>query len=163
MPTPRRHACREDAARGGVTLAELLVVIFLTTVLLACGVARFGRHAAIISEGERAARLLAADLRMAQSLAIAEATNHCVVFSDGGRKFTAYAVHRVEGGGVEQVGPTRVLPDTVAITGSAARAEFAPGGDALSAYTYRVTSPGARYTIRVVLATGSVALEEAQS
>ena len=156
LDTPCRRGRRQ-----GFTLVELMVVIAIMAIVLAVGVFRLSRAGVLMAEGERVARTLVADLRMAHSQAVTESKNHAIVFTDGGSKYTDYTIYRVEAGGDVQVEPTRPLPDTVAVTGSSTRVEFTPGGDALAACTCSVTSPGCQYTITVVLATGAVVLEEA--
>ena len=136
------------------------MVIFISAILLAVGVVRLGRLSILMSESERVARTLTADLRFAQSEAITTARNHYIAFTDGGTKYTQYAIYKADPGGDIEVRPARPLADSVALTGSATRAEFAPGGDALAAYTYTVTSPGRSYSLSVVLATGVVILAE---
>ena len=129
-------------------------------IMATVGIIRLSRTSVFMAEGERVARRLVADLRYAQSEAITSGKNHHLSFTDGGTKYTDYAIFRVEGSGDVQVEPTRVLADSVALAGSATRAEFAPGGDAVAAYTYKVASPGRSYQIAVVLATGAVSLTE---
>jgi len=136
------------------------MVIFISTIILTVGVVRLGRLSILVSESERVARTLAADLRFAQSEAITTARNHYLLFTDGGTKYTQYAIYKADPGGDVQVQPARPLADSVAVTGSSTRAEFAPGGDALATYTYTVTSPGRSYSLSVVLATGAVILAE---
>jgi len=148
------------ARRGGFTLVELVMTLAIMAIALGVCAIRLSRSSVSMAEGERVARTLVADLRMAHSQAITTRKNHYVLFTDGGASYTSYAVYRVEGGGDVQIEPARPLPDTVAVTGSSTRAEFTPTGDAVAACTYLVTCPGWRYTIAVTLATGAVAIDK---
>ena len=148
------------ARARGFTLVELLIVIAVSFILLGVGAIRISRASILMATSERVARRLVADLRFAQSRAITDARNHYILFTSNGTKFTQYAIYRAEPTGDVQVLPTRILPEGVALTGSSARAEFTPGGDALAAYSYTVTSPGRSYSISVVMATGAVILQE---
>jgi hypothetical protein len=132
----------------------------LMAIMMTVGIVRLGRAALFLAEDERIARCLVADLRYAQSEAIAKGKNHYLYFTLGITKFTSYKLCRVEAGGNVQIEPARVFPDTVAVTGLLTRAEFTPGGDALAAYTYTVTCPGRTYQITVTLATGAVILRK---
>lgn len=156
----RRRLGNGEPRRRGLTLVELSFVVLISATLLAVAAIRLGRSSMFVAESERAARRLAADLRYAHSEAIATAKNYYLLFTDGGAKYTAYAIYRVEAGGDVQVEPARVLSDHVALTGSATRAEFEPSGSALAGYTYTVTSPGGTYSITVTLATGAVTIAE---
>jgi len=157
MTMPPSRALR---ARG-FTLLELTFVILIVGIVAAVGIIRLGRISIFMAEGERVARRLVADLRYARSEAITHAQNHYILFTEGATKYTSYAIYCVRPAGDTQIEPTRVLPDSVAVTGSATRAEFNPGGDAVAAYTYNVTSPGTSYQVTITLvATGAVTLEE---
>ena len=163
--THRNHAAanatraspRRDSA---YTLLEVVFSLLIATIALGVAAIRLSRSSVSVARGERVARRLVADLRFAQSESIALAKNHYLLFVDGEAKYASYAIYRVETGDDVLVEPDRVMPDTVALTGSALRAEFAPGGDALAGYTYRIVSPGRRWNITVVLATGAVMLSE---
>ena len=142
------------------TLIELIMVLVIASVLLGVAAIRLSRGAVFMAEAERAARTLVGDLRVAQSEAMAKASNHYLVFTNGGSKYTGYTVWRSDSGGDVEVGPARQFPDSVAVTGSEPRVGFSPGGDAVTAATYTVTSPDRTYLITVTLATGAVSLEE---
>ena len=146
--TPRRR-------RDGFTLIELTMVVLIAGIIATIGIFRLGRGSVFISESQQAAKRLVADLRYAQSLAITHAKNHYLLFNDNGAKLTFYAIYRVEDGDDVQVDSTRLLPDSVALTGDA-QAEFTPEGSALGNYAYELISPGTDYDISVVLATGAV-------
>ena len=161
-PSPPRPAAHGALARRtrGFTLAELSIVVLIMGIVAAVGIIRLSRASVFMAEGQRVARRLVGDLRYAQSEAITSGKNHYLTFTEGVTKYTDYTIFRVEAGGDVQVEPTRVLPETVAVTGSATRAELTPTGDALASYTYTVTAPpGHSYTIAVVLATGAVTLQ----
>ena len=163
--THRNHAAtngtRASPRRNSAyTLLEVVFSLLIATIALGIAAIRLSGSSVSVAQGERVARRLVADLRFAQSESIALAQNHYLLFVDGEAKYANYAIYRVETGDDVLVEPERTMPDTVALTGSAIRAEFAPGGDALAGYTYRVTSPGRRWNITVVLATGAVMLRE---
>ena len=139
---------------------EIIVVLSITAIALGMVMIRLGRSAVLLSKGERVARGLVADLRLAQSEAITHARNHYLLFTEDGGQYTDYTIYRVEDGGDVQVEPARVIPDGVTLTGAATRAEFAPGGDAIGNYTYTVTSAGSTMEITVILSTGAVRLTE---
>ncbi|MFP4057489.1 MAG: GspH/FimT family protein [Candidatus Brocadiia bacterium] len=160
MPLPARTTRTAPRGPGGFTLLELSLALLLGGILMAVAAVRLGASGVFRAEGERVARRLVADLRMAHSQAIAERKNHYLEFTGNNTRFTHYAIYRVEAEPDVQVEPVRRLPDSVALTGSAARAEFTPRGDALAAYSYTVASPDRTYTISVTLATGAVCLEE---
>ena len=151
-----QHATRNT--KSAFTLFELMVVMAISAIVLAVGVARFGFQSAFTAQNTRIARRLAADLRYAQSEAIAHGKNHYLLFTDNGTKITEYVIYRAEAGGDVAIEPTRtVMPDYVALTGGTARAEFAPGGDALGTYIFQITAPNCdTLQIKVVLATGAV-------
>ena len=161
-PSPPRPAAHRPLSRRtrGFTLIELSIVLLISSILLAVGVIRLSRASVFMAQGERVARRLAADLRYAQSEAIVQAKNHYILFTQGDGKYASYAVYRVEAAGDVQVEPTRVLPDSVALTGTRLRAEFSPLGDALEKCEYTVTAPGLTFEITVLEASGSVLLEE---
>jgi len=142
------------------TLVEFAVVMAITAIALGIVMIRLGRSAVLLSKGERIARGLVADLRLAQSEAITHARNHYLLFTEDGGQYTEYTIYRVEDGGDVQIEPARLVPDGVALTGAATRAEFAPGGDAIGNYTYTVTSAGSTMQIDVILSTGAVELTE---
>lgn len=152
-----RHAIRRRAVRG-VTLVELVMTLAIVTIALAICAVRFTRTPIRMSQGERVARTLVADLRRARSEAIATGRNHYLAFTDDGSNYSSYTAYRAEETGDVVAGPTRVVPEGVALLQSEPRCEFKPGGSALADYTYAVTCPGWKYTIEVTLATGAVAL-----
>jgi len=153
-PCPRRHTTR------GATLVELIFATLIASILLSVGVMRLGRSTLLISQAERVARGLVADLRYAQSCAVAHATAHALVFTEADGKLVAYTIVRAGSGGDVVVERPRTLPDNIAIKGSATRATFNPTGDAGAAYAWVVTTPGRSYGISVALATGAVILQE---
>jgi len=134
------------------------MVLAITAIVLSVGLIRIGGNAVGMSRGERVATDLVADLRYAQSQAIVTAKNHYLLFTLGVLKYTSYAIYRVETGGDVQVEPTRVIPDTAALTGLLNRAEFQPNGTAVLDYTYTVTSPGRTFTVSVQSLWGYVRL-----
>ena len=146
--------------RAGFTLVELLIVIAISFILLGVGAIRISRSPILMAASQRVAHRLVADLRLAQSQAITDARNHYLLFTSNGTKFVQYAIFRADPSGDVQVLPTRTLPDDVALTGNSSRAEFTPGGDALAAYSFTITSPGRSYSVSVVMATGAVVLQE---
>ena len=157
MPPPATRNTLH-ATRAAFTLFEFMVVMAISAIVLAVGVARFGFQSAFIAQNARIARRLAADLRYAQSEAIAHGKNHYLLFTDNGTKITEYVIYRVQAGGDVAIEPTRtVMPDYVALTADTARAEFTPGGDAVGTYTFKITAPNCdAVKIQVVLATGAV-------
>jgi type II secretory pathway pseudopilin PulG len=157
-PLPRERGLGFGAV-SGFALLELIMVLLITSIALAVGVIRLGRLSVFMTQGERAAHVLVADLRFAQSEAITQAKNHCLLFTSDGSRYTSYAIYRVETGGDVLVEPPRVLPASVSLTGLQPRAEFRPGGDAAASYSYTVTSPGHSYQIGVVLVTGGVSIQ----
>ena len=157
--TGPRRTTRAQRTRG-FTLIELIMVMVISGIILSMGVIRLSGQSIFMAEGESAARRLAADLRHAQSQAIADMKNHYLLFTSDGQKFTEYAIYRVEAGEDVKIEPTRALSDSVAVTGADDRAEFTPGGDALDDYQFGVTSTGRDYTLTVTLATGAVTITE---
>lgn len=158
--TTRHSPLTTPLPRCAFTLLELVMVIAITAILLGVTAVRLSRESVFMAEGERVARTLVGDLRYTQSEAIARATNHYVLFTDGSSKYTQYALYRVDAGGDVQIEPARVLADAVAVTGNELRAEFSPLGDALKKYEYTVTAPGLEYKITVNETSGTVFLEE---
>jgi len=134
------------------------MVLAITAIALTVGLIRIGGVSVGLSQGERVATALVADLRYAQSQAIASAKNHYLLFTSNGSKYVSYAIYRVETGGDVQVEPTRVVADSAAITGASNRAEFQPNGTAILDYTYTVTSPGRTFTVSVQALWGNVSL-----
>jgi len=135
------------------------MVTAITAIAVTVAIIRISPTSVLLSQGQRITHRLVADLRLAQSQALAAGKNHYLLFTSNGLKFTSYAIYRVETGGDVLAEPARTIPDSVALTSPLARAEFTPGGDALAAYTYTLTEPGQTWTISVTLATGAVTLQ----
>ena len=151
---------RKSALRA-FTLFELALTFFIVAVLLTVGVIRMGRTGLLVSESQRLARRLTADLRYAHSQAVVCAKNHYLLFAGTDLGYTSYAIYRDEVGGPLQVEPPRIIPNTVVLKTLSPRAEFTPGGSALSNYVYTISAAHRTYTVSVTLATGAVSLAEA--
>ena len=98
MPQQTRGIGDRRSAARGFTLMELAVTILIMGIALAVGVVRLGSLSVLRSEGQSTARRLVADLRLTQSEAITKVKNHYILFTDGGTKYTQYAIYRVEAG-----------------------------------------------------------------
>ena len=136
---------------GGFSLVEGLVVAALLAILVVVAVPRLMVPETL--HARSSARQLAADLRLAQRLAIARRANVMLEFIPSAQPYTGYAV-RQEGGGAEPDFP-KDLPREVSVTGPV-QFSFLPSGSASPAGTVTLTASGATATVEVFASTGCV-------
>lgn len=135
----------------GFSLTEALVAAALLAVLLIAAVPYLATPDTL--EVRAPARELAADLRLAQRLAIARRANFLVEFVPAGGPYTSYTV-RQEGGAAEPDFP-KTLPAGVTVTGPGQFA-FRPDGSAAAGGTTTLTAGVASANVEVTAATGRV-------
>lgn len=136
---------------GGFSLVEGLVVAALLAILVVVAVPRL-----MVPETlhvRSSARQLAADLRLAQRLAIARRANVVLEFSPPAPPYTRYTV-RAQSGGDEPDFP-KDLPREVSVTGPLQFA-FSANGSSASGGTVTLTASGATATVEITAATGYV-------
>jgi prepilin-type N-terminal cleavage/methylation domain-containing protein len=137
----------------GFSLVEALVAVALLGILVLVAAPRL-----TIPEPVQAgvpARQLAADLRLAQRLAIARRANYALEFSPGAAPYTSYLVRR-EGAGAEPDFP-KTFAAGVMVTGPQ-QFTFRPDGSANADGTVTLSAGGAVATLQVTAATGRVAV-----
>ncbi len=143
MPTKRREA--------GFSLAEALIVVGLLGIVVIIAMPRLA-----VPDNMQVnvpARQLAADLRLAQRLAIARHADYLLEFAPAVSPYSSYSVH-VSGGGAEPDFP-KVVPAGITATGPA-QFTFHSDGSAASAGTVSLSFGTATATVQVVAATGRV-------
>ncbi|MBM3469768.1 MAG: prepilin-type N-terminal cleavage/methylation domain-containing protein [Armatimonadetes bacterium] len=139
------------ACQSGFSLVEGLVVAALLAILVVVAVPRLMVPETL--HARSSARQLAADLRLAQRLAIARRANVMLEFSPSAPPYTGYIV-RQEGGGAEPDFPKN-LPQEVSVTGPL-QFVFSSNGSAAASGTVTLTASGATATVQVTAATGHV-------
>lgn len=135
----------------GFSFIEVLVVTGLLAILLIVAVPRL-----IVPETLQArvpAREIAADLRMAQRLAIARRADFLLEFAPLAPPYTQYTV-RAAAGGPEPDFP-KDLDAGVAVSGPQ-QFTFRPDGSALAGGTITLTAGTAAATVQVAAVTGRV-------
>lgn len=135
----------------GFSLVEGLVVAALLAILVIVAVPRLMVPETL--HARSSARGLAADLRLAQRLAIARRATIVLEFSPSAPPYTGYTV-RQEGGGAEPDFP-KDLPQEVTVTGPLQFA-FSSNGSASAGGTVTLTASGATAAVEVFAATGYV-------
>lgn len=135
----------------GFSLVEGLVVAALLAILVVVAVPRLMVPETL--HARSSARQLAADLRLAQRLAIARRTNILLEFSPSAPPYTRYTV-KAQSGSDEPDFP-KDLPREVSVTGPV-QFSFLPSGSASPAGTVTLTASGATATVEVTPTTGYV-------
>ncbi|OFX32201.1 MAG: hypothetical protein A2Z07_11085 [Armatimonadetes bacterium RBG_16_67_12] len=141
------------ACERGFSLIEALAVAAVVAVLVIVAMPRM-----VVPETLQAqvqARQLAADLRLAQRLAIARRANYVLEFAPAGAPYTSYTV-RSAGGAAEPDFP-KIVPPEVGVTGTQ-QFTFRPDGSATADGTVTLTASGVSATVQVTGATGRVAV-----
>jgi type II secretory pathway pseudopilin PulG len=136
---------------GGFSLVEGLVVAALVAILVVVAVPRLMVPETL--HARSSARQLAADLRLAQRLAIAQRANIVLEFSPSAPPYTRYTV-RQEGGGAEPDFP-KDLPQEVTVTGPV-QFIFSSAGSVSPGGMMTLTASSATATVEVFAATGYV-------
>lgn len=136
---------------AGLSLIEGLVVVALLVVLAMVAVPRLAVPEPLQVRVQ--ARELAADLRLAQRLAIARRANYVLEFAPAAPPYAQYAV-RAEGGAPEPDFPKTLAPE-VSVAGTL-QFVFHPDGGAAAGGTITVTSGATAADIQVNAATGRV-------
>lgn len=135
----------------GFGFAEVLAVAGLLLVLALVALPRLVVPETVVVSVP--ARQLAADLRLAQRLAIARHTDYVLEMSPGASPYAQYSVHAL-GGPAEPDFP-RVFDAGVVVSG-AATFQFRPDGTALAGGSVTLTSGSATAVVQVPAATGRV-------
>jgi len=135
----------------GFSLVEGLVVAALLAILVVVAVPRLMVPETL--HARSSARQLAADLRLAQRLAIARRANILLEFSPSAPPYTRYTV-RAQSGGDEPDFP-KELPREVAVSGPLQFA-FSSNGSAAPGGMVTLTASGATATVEITAATGYV-------
>ena len=150
----RRHK------RRGVTLLELLVVVFFIGVLAAVAIGRLGKTALGDFGAEGDARRLSLDLAQARRAAIATGDNHYVLFDIDAGNAVGCQLYRKAAGGDVAVDEYRGFPSQAVVTVSHGQAEFNFEGQALAAYQITLAGPNRTWQADVVPVTGAVRISE---
>jgi prepilin-type N-terminal cleavage/methylation domain-containing protein len=135
----------------GFSLVEALVVVGLLAIFAVIAVPRLA-----VPDNMQVnvpARQLAADLRLAQRLAIARHADYVLDFAPGSPPYTSYSVHA--SGGAAEPGFPKTIPAGVAATGPS-QFTFHADGSAAAAGTVSLSSGAATATVQVIAATGRV-------
>ncbi|MDQ7840637.1 MAG: GspH/FimT family pseudopilin [bacterium] len=135
----------------GFSLVEGLVVAALLAILVVVAVPRLMVPETL--HARSSARQLAADLRLAQRLAIARRANVLLEFSPSAPPYTRYTV-RAQSGGDEPDFP-KDLPQEVTVSGPLQFA-FSSNGSAAPGGAVTLTASGATATVEITAATGYV-------
>ena len=135
----------------GFSLVEGLVVAALLAILVVVAVPRLMVPETL--HARSSARQLAADLRLAQRLAIARRANILLEFSPSAPPYTRYTV-RAQSGGDEPDFP-KELPREVAVSGPLQFA-FSSNGSAAPGGTVTLTAGGVTATVEITATTGYV-------
>ncbi|MDR7420070.1 MAG: GspH/FimT family pseudopilin [Armatimonadota bacterium] len=138
-------------ARRGFSLVEALVAVALLGILVLVAVPRLTTPESV--QVGVPARHLAADLRLAQRLAIARRATYTLEFSPAAPPYAAYVVRR-EGAGAEPDFP-KTFAAGVTVTGPP-QFTFRPDGSADGDGTVTLSSDGVVATLQVTAATGRV-------
>jgi type II secretory pathway pseudopilin PulG len=150
-PRGGRRAGARARAQAGYTFAELLAVAALLLILLVVALPRLVVPEMV--EARVPASALAADLRLAQRLAIARRADHILEFTPATPPYAQYTV-RAAAGGDEPDFP-KAFATGVVVDGPP-QVTFRPDGSATAGGTITVTSSGATATVQVVGTTGRV-------
>jgi type II secretory pathway pseudopilin PulG len=144
---------RGSGGEHGLSLLEVLAAALLLGVLLMVAIPR------LLAPPELdvgvTARRVAADLRLAQRLAISGRASYTVAFDPVGGPYTSYAVAR-QGGTIEPDYP-KAIPAGVSVAG-VDQVTFTPSGAASppGTITFTVSAGGATARVDIVAATGRV-------
>jgi len=143
-------------ADAGVTFLELLVALFLVTIMAALLLPTLERYRRV-RELRQTARQLLADVRLAQQQAVALDENVRVVYTAG--PSPEYAIEKSSDGTALKHVP---VPATLTISGSFATAplEFSPTGAPAAAGEFCLTEGTQYYRLDVAAATGRATLQE---
>jgi type II secretory pathway pseudopilin PulG len=141
------------AGERGFSLIEALAVAGVVAVLVVVAMPRLVVPDTL--QTRAAARQLAADLRLAQRLAIARRADHVLEFAPMGGPYTSYTLRR-QGGEAEPDFPKSV-PSEVRVTGTQ-QFTFRPDGSAASGGGITLAAGGASVVVQVTAATGRVAV-----
>lgn len=139
----------------GVTLVELLIVVVLIGVMTFVAVPRMGFSLITGSKAQTNAQKIAAAIRYARSLAIADAATNNQGFSLNmtGSPYTGFQIVNLKTSDVNETGS---IASGVSCTG-ANDFRFGPlGNRLLDSDSLTVSAGGKTYTITVVSATGMV-------
>jgi Tfp pilus assembly protein FimT len=137
--------------QGGVGFAEVLAVSAILFVLALIAFPRLVVPTTIVLQVP--ARQLAADLRLAQRLAIARHVDYLLEMSPTTAPYTQYSVH-ASGGPVETDFP-RTFDPGVSVSGRL-QFQFRSDGTAVAGGSVTLTSGGSTAVVQVVAATGRV-------
>jgi prepilin-type N-terminal cleavage/methylation domain-containing protein len=143
------------SGKKGVTLVELLIVVIIIGVMTFVAVPRMGFSIITGSKAQTNAQKIAAAIRYARSLAIANAATNTQGFSLNmtGSPYTGFQIVNLQTSDVNQ---TDSIASGVSCTG-ANDFRFGPlGNRLLDSDSLTVSAGGKTYTITVVSATGMV-------
>ena len=140
---------------GGFSLTEALVVAALLAILVMVAVPQLAVPESL-SAGTQA-RQLAADLRLAQRLAIARRANYVLDFTPAAPPYLTYSVH-LQGGGPEPDYP-KDIASGVTVSGPQ-QFVFQPDGTTATGGTVTLVAGGATATVQVIVPTGRVTVVE---
>lgn len=146
-----RRAGGRTWSQAGYTLVELLAVAALLLILLVVALPRLVVPETV--EARVPASALAADLRLAQRLAIARRADYVLEFAPATPPYAQYTV-RAAAGGAEPDFP-KAFATGVVVSGPQ-QLTFRPDGSAATGGTITVSSSGAAATVQVTGATGRV-------
>jgi len=135
----------------GFSLTEALVVVALVSILVIVAAPRL-----VVPESVQVsvpARQLAADLRLAQRLAIAKRGIYLLEFSPAAPPYTSYSVH-VQGGPPEADYPKSI--DSAVTVSGPQQFVFQPDGSTATGGTVTLVSGPSTATVQVVTPTGRV-------
>lgn len=148
------------AAKKGVTLVELIIVVIIIGIMTMVSVPRMALSLVTIGKAQTAAHKIAAAIRFTRSLAIADANNNQQGFTinmTGGGSYTGYQVVNIK---TSEVMETGSIDSAVSCTG-ANDFTFGPLGNRLTdSDNLTVSGGGKTYIISVVSATGMIKCEK---
>ena len=140
-----------NRGQGGFGFAEVLAVGAILIILALVAFPRLVVPTTVVAKIP--ARQLAADLRLAQRLAIARHTDYVLEMSPPASPYTQYSVHPL-GGPLEADFPRSFDPG-VSVSG-ALLFQFRSDGTALAGGTVTLTSGGSTAIVQLIAATGHV-------
>ncbi len=136
---------------SGFSLIEALAVAAVVVVLVVVAVPRLVVPETLQARAQ--ARQLAADLRLAQRLAITRRADVVLEFSPLGGPYVTYTIRQA--GGPDEPDYPKSLPTGVTATGPQ-QFTFQPTGGAASGGTVTLTAGSTAVTVQVTAATGRV-------